>query len=59
MVDPQGRFFDSTSGTHHYSRPILEVGLDAAFSEVSFSQDKFQQRSGDADFAAKIVHASR
>ena len=26
MVDPQGRFFDSTAGTHTYSRPILQVG---------------------------------
>ena len=36
MVDPQGRFFDSTRGAHHYSRPILKVGMDAAFAEVDF-----------------------
>lgn len=53
MVDPQGRFFDSTSGRHHYSRPILDVGLDAAFAEVSFDQDKFRARGGDADYTAR------
>jgi hypothetical protein len=36
MVDPQCRFFDSTRGAHHYSRPILKVGMDAAFAEVDF-----------------------
>lgn len=50
MVDPQGRFFDSTSGAHHYSRPILEAGLDAAFSEVSFDTDRFNERFGTADY---------
>lgn len=51
MVDPQGRFFDSTTGTHHYSDPILEIGMDAAFAQVSFDLDKFHARAGDADYA--------
>lgn len=50
MVDPQGRFFDSTAGTHHYSSPILKVGLDTAFAEVEFDPEKFLARDGDADF---------
>jgi radical S-adenosyl methionine domain-containing protein 2 len=52
MVDPQGRFFDSVTGTHHYSRPILDAGLDAAFAEVAFDPAKFDARGGAADYAA-------
>jgi len=51
MVDPRGRFFDSTSGHHQYSEPILDAGHDSAFAEVSFDVDKFYSRGGDADFA--------
>ena len=50
MVDPRGRFFDSTAGTHSYSRPILEVGLDSAFAEVDFDPAMFLSRGGDADW---------
>lgn len=50
MVDPRGRFFDSAAGTHVYSRPILEVGLDVAFAEVDFDPVKFLNRGGDADW---------
>ena len=41
MVDPAGRFFDNVAGTHIYSRPINQVGVDAALSEVSVDPDKF------------------
>lgn len=50
MVDPQGRFFDSAAGRHRYSRPILEIGHDAAFAEVDFDRDKFDARGGRADY---------
>lgn len=50
MISPDGRFFDSTTGQHRYSSPILTVGLDAALSEISFDEDKFQARGGAADF---------
>ena len=46
MVDPAGRFFDNTSGTHLYSRPINEVGVDAALGEVSIDPDRFRLRDG-------------
>jgi radical S-adenosyl methionine domain-containing protein 2 len=49
MVDPQGRFFDSTAGTHSYSRPIRQVGLRTAFAEVAFDPGKYLARGGDAD----------
>jgi radical S-adenosyl methionine domain-containing protein 2 len=44
MVDPAGRFFDNTAGTHMYSRPINEVGVDAALREVSIDPDRFRLR---------------
>jgi radical S-adenosyl methionine domain-containing protein 2 len=50
MVDPAGRFFDNASGGHSYSAPILRAGLDAAWSQVSFSMDRFLDRGGAYDF---------
>ena len=46
MVDPAGRFFDNVGGIHKYSRPINEVGVDAALREVSIDPDKFRLRDG-------------
>ena len=46
MIDPAGRFFDNVSGTHAYSRPINQVGVDAALSEVSVDPNKFRLRDG-------------
>ena len=46
MVDPAGRFFDNVAGAHVYSRPINEVGVDAALREVSVDPDRFRLRDG-------------
>ena len=46
MVDPAGRFFDNAAGTHTYSRPILEVGVEQAMRDVSVDAGKFLARSG-------------
>jgi len=46
MIDPAGRFFDNASGMHHYSKPILEVGVKEAYNEVTISNEKFRQRGG-------------
>ena len=46
MVDPAGRFFDNVAGTHIYSRPITQIGVDAALREVSVNPDKFLLREG-------------
>jgi radical S-adenosyl methionine domain-containing protein 2 len=50
MIDPQGRFFDSSAGHHSYSRPILEAGLVEAFTEVSFDRTTFDARGGSYEF---------
>jgi len=49
MISPDGRFFDSSSGRHYYSRRILEVGLASAFSEVVFDDVKYDGRDGNYD----------
>ena len=46
MVDPAGRFFDNADGTHVYSRPINQVGVDAALREISIDTNKFGLRGG-------------
>lgn len=46
MVDPAGRFFDNAAGTHNYSKPILEVGIENAIKQMNYSLDKFNSRGG-------------
>ncbi|WP_139959576.1 viperin family antiviral radical SAM protein [Flavicella sediminum] len=46
MIDPAGRFFDNTEGTHMYSKPINEVGVNAAMSEMKYDFEKFMNRGG-------------
>ena len=46
MIDPAGRFFDNTQGGHHYSRPILEVGIAEALQDVAADVNRFQRRGG-------------
>jgi radical S-adenosyl methionine domain-containing protein 2 len=50
MVDPAGRFFDNAGGGHRYSAPILGAGLEAAWSQVCFSMERFERRGGRYDF---------
>ena len=46
MIDPAGRFFDNVAGFHTYSKPILEVGVEAALREVTIDPEKFLSRDG-------------
>ena len=46
MVDPAGRFFDNVTGAHAYGRSIIEVGVEAALSDVSIDPEKFFARGG-------------
>jgi radical S-adenosyl methionine domain-containing protein 2 len=50
MVDPAGRFFDNLKGQYTYSEPILEVGIDKAFSQVTRDYKKFIDRGGKYDW---------
>lgn len=46
MIDPHGRFFQNslTSKGYKYSDPILEIGVNKAFSQISLSTQKFCKR---------------
>jgi len=48
MIDPHGRFFQNsplvTGQGYTYSRPILEIGADSAFAEMSFNHQRFSAR---------------
>lgn len=47
MIDPLGRFYqNATTGQtgYRYSRPILQVGAQEAFGELSWSESKFLSR---------------
>ncbi|MCP4607011.1 MAG: radical SAM protein [Proteobacteria bacterium] len=46
MVDPSGRFFDNVNGSHRYSLPLLDVGIQKAFAQVFFDFKRFEQRGG-------------
>lgn len=46
MVDPAGRFFSNATGAYTFSRPIREVGVDAAFMDIRFSRARFLERGG-------------
>ncbi len=46
MVDPAGRFFDNSSGTYVYSKPINEVGCKIALQGMNYNLGKFIDRKG-------------
>jgi len=46
MVDPAGRFFENSTGTLTYSRPILEVGVHTAYEQAHPDSEKFLKRGG-------------
>jgi radical S-adenosyl methionine domain-containing protein 2 len=50
MVDPVGRFIDNSEGRYRASEPILEVGVEVAFRQVTHHRDTFERRGGDYDW---------
>jgi radical S-adenosyl methionine domain-containing protein 2 len=58
MIDPAGRFYDSTTGQYLYSDPILEVGVERAWSQVRFDPKLFKTRGGDYDFDVGVGQLS-
>ncbi|WP_271855124.1 viperin family antiviral radical SAM protein [Patiriisocius marinus] len=56
MVDPAGRFFDNAQGTHNYSRPILEVGVNEALKMIDYDLDKFLERGAIYNWGTYMVN---
>ena len=50
MIDPAGRFFNNTSGTYKYSKPILKNGVNPAIKEMNYDFIKFLERKGIYDW---------
>ncbi|MEZ6855129.1 viperin family antiviral radical SAM protein [Halodesulfovibrio aestuarii] len=48
MIDPNGRFFQNSSicpeAGYVYSKPILDVGIEAVFNEINFMHKRFHAR---------------
>ncbi len=49
MIDPHGRFFQNQQNPlgatpYIYSKPILQVGAETAFSQINFDAEKFADR---------------
>lgn len=50
MIDPLGRFFQNSGGRYNIGRPLLEVGVEAAASDVGFDLEAFRARGGDYEW---------
>lgn len=46
MINPQGQFYNTTTGRHVYSSPILEVGVETALAQVGWNVENFLAREG-------------
>ena len=46
MINPEGKFYDNANGIYNTSRPILDVGVEEALSDVSIDPEKFTKRGG-------------
>ena len=57
MVDPYGRFYDSTAGKHTYSAPIWQVGATKAYAQVTVDAGKFVRRGGEYAIQAPGIFA--
>lgn len=58
MIDPHGRFFQNSSliagQGYVYSQPILEVGVEAAFSQMAFDHERFSARYIPVNMGASV-----
>ncbi|MCE9580085.1 MAG: viperin family antiviral radical SAM protein [Deltaproteobacteria bacterium] len=54
MIDPLGRFFSNATGRHVYSKPILDVGVEAALEQITWDAGKFVERGGLYDWSQII-----
>jgi radical S-adenosyl methionine domain-containing protein 2 len=53
MIDPNGRFYDNLESEYIYSSPILEIGIQQAYSQIRIDYDKFVKRNGIYDWKIK------
>ena len=46
MITPDGRFYQDTNHQHHYSQPIINIGIIKAFQQINFLENKYRERDG-------------
>ena len=46
MITPDGRFYQDTDNFHHYSQPILDVGVSHAFAQIQYDAAKYLYQWG-------------
>ena len=46
MITPDGRFYQDTNHQHHYSQPILDIGIIEAFQQTVYLESKYHERDG-------------
>merc|ERR1712129_244101 len=49
-ITPAGCFLDDIDNNHRYSRPILSVGVDAAWEDIDYRPENFRSRGGFYDW---------
>ena len=54
MLSPDGRFFSNATGGHVYTNSILEIGVEKALEQNSWSMEKFQARGGLYSWASQL-----
>lgn len=50
MMDALGRFYSNTSGGHEYGDSVLEIGVEAAWAQNHFIEERFVAREGEYDW---------
>ena len=53
LIDPSGRFYESTPAGHVYGKSILEVGVAEAWASVEFREEQFKARGGIYDWGGE------
>lgn len=46
LVDPLGRFFENTHGTHTYSSSLIDNSVEVCLSQITLRKNKFLERGG-------------
>lgn len=56
FIGPDGCFYDNSNGIYRISPRIVDVGIEAAFSKISFSANRFETRNGNYNFQTGKNH---
>lgn len=46
LIDPLGRMFENTSGTHTYSDSLINHSIEHCLNQINLKRDKFLERGG-------------